>query len=235
MSLAVNDYIKYDLYQVFLLTKNNFNTSLLRKAYQRQVLIFHPDKFAANLSESDQKEKMDFFLLINNAYTILSNENTRKEYDDKREDYVNEQKGFGSLKSQFLADKKKYTVSSEDLEAQRQKAELQFKMNMEEMNSELEKQAISINKEIVENINITSTLVDGTSEKLMPVSVKPSDNFDNELSNITTNRNMKIENDGTNLYNGLHSSKNMSGSSISGLDYSTGITEKYAFINEAFN
>ena len=109
MSLSVNDYIKYDLYQLFLLNKNNFTLPLLRKAYQRQVLVYHPDKFSNDLSEEDKKEKMDTFLLINNGYTILSNNTTKEEYDNKREAFLNEEKGFGNLKSQFFSDKKKYT------------------------------------------------------------------------------------------------------------------------------
>ena len=60
--------------------------------------------------------------------------------------------------------------------------------------------------------------------------VKPSDNFNNELSNITANRNMKIENDGTELYTGLNNFPVGKGSLISGCE----ITEKYAFINEVF-
>jgi len=213
MSLSVNDYIKYDLYQVFLLNKSNFTLSLLRKAYQRQVLVYHPDKFTDNLSEDEKKERMDTFLLINNGYTILSNETNRIEYDTKREAYLNEEKGFGSLKSQFLADKKKNTVSKEEFNIQKANAELLFKKHMEEMNSEVEKLTINVSKDITSSednaINLTLT-----SEK-----VKPSDNFNNELSNISANRNIKIESGVGEVYSGLGGSE---------------VNDKYAFINEAF-
>jgi curved DNA-binding protein CbpA len=221
MSLSVNDYIKYDLYQLFLLNKNNFTISALRKAYQRQILIYHPDKFEPNLSEEEQKEKMDLFLLINNAYTILSTDLSREQYDEKRELFLTEEKGFTNLKSQFLADKKKYTVPAKDLDAEKQKAELEFKKSMEQMNQELEKQAISIQEK---ELNIKELdkqeLNKNVNDYLIPTSVKPDNNFNDELTNITTNRNMKIENDGTKLYEGLDSSR--------------GITEKYAFIDEVF-
>jgi DnaJ-class molecular chaperone len=212
MSLSVNDYIKYDLYQVFLLNKSSFTLPLLRKAYQRQVLIYHPDKFTDDLSEDEKKEKMETFLLINNGYTILTNDSTKQEYDTKREAYLNEEKGFGSLKSQFIADKKKNNVSKEEFEKQKASAELLFKKHMDEMNSEVEKLSISVSKDLVtEEVNTNVTL---TSE-----TVKPSDNFKDELSNITANRNIKIETTSGELYTGLGGSE---------------VNDKYAFINEAF-
>lgn len=212
MSLSVNDYIKYDLYQVFLLNKSSFTLPLLRKAYQRQVLIYHPDKFTDDLSEDEKKEKMETFLLVNNGYTILTNDTTKQEYDTKREAYLNEEKGFGSLKSQFIADKKKNKISQEEFEKQKAEAELLFKKHMDEMNSEVEKLSINISKDLVtEEVNTNVTL---TSEK-----VKPSDNFKDELSNITANRNIKIETTSCELYTGLGGSE---------------VNDKYAFINEAF-
>jgi curved DNA-binding protein CbpA len=214
MSLSVNDYIKYDLYQVFLLNKSTFTLSLLRKAYQRQVLVYHPDKFSHDLSEDEKKEKMDTFLLINNGYTVLSNDTMRTEYDTKREAYLNEEKGFGSLKSQFLEDKKKNKVSQEEFDKQKANAELLFKKHMEEMNSEAEKLSISNVREPNSELLSDSPII---SDVLKTEKVKPSDNFKNELSNITANRNIKIENTGVELYTGLTSGN-----------------DKYAFINEAF-
>jgi curved DNA-binding protein CbpA len=225
MSLSVNDYVKYDLYQVFLLTKSNFSMSSLRKAYQRQVLIYHPDKFSANLSEEEKTEKMNIFLLINNGYTILSNDASRLEYDQKRESYLNEEKGFDSLKSQFHSDKNKYTLSKEELEIKKDEAQAIFKRQMEEMNQELEKQALNnpINNDLermVPIVNSDSNVILPNSEK---VTKMDSENFDNELSNITQNRNIKLDNDGTVDYNKL-----------SNLGTVNGATEKYAFINEVF-
>ena len=222
MSISVNDYIKYDLYQVFLLNKSSFTISLLRKAYQRQVLIYHPDKFPPNLTEDEQKEKMNIFLLINNGYSILSNDTLRVEYDQKRENYLNEEKGFGTLKSQFHNDKSKYTLSKEELEIKRHEAEAIFKKQMEEMNAELEKQALS-NPINTNNANI---VISESEDKNLLISekVKPSENFDSELSNITQNRNIKLENDGTVDYDKL-----------TNLGTVNGATEKYAFMSEAFS
>jgi curved DNA-binding protein CbpA len=225
MSLSVNDYVKYDLYQVFLLTKSNFSMSLLRKAYQRQVLIYHPDKFPSNLSEEEKTEKMNIFLLINNGYTILANDASRLEYDQKRESYLNEEKGFDSLKSQFHSDKNKYTLSKEELEIKKHEAEAIFRRQMEEMNSELEKQAL--NSPVNNDLERMIPIVNSDSNSVLPNSEKvtkmDSENFDNELSNITQNRNIKLDNDGTVDYNKL-----------SNLGTVNGATEKYAFISEVF-
>lgn len=211
MSLSVNDYIKYDLYQLFLLNKGSFTLSLLRKAYQRQVLIYHPDKFSNDLSENEKKEKMDTFLLINNGYTILSNETTRGEYDHKRETYISEEKGFGSLKSQFIADAKKSKISPEEFEKQKADAAILFNKNMEEMNSEAEKHSKVFEIKVSEvNENVT----------LQSESVKPSENFNEELSNVQANRNIKLENNGT-----VFTSELLSNSELN---------NKYAFIDEAF-
>jgi curved DNA-binding protein CbpA len=226
MSLFVNDYVKYDLYQVFLLTKSNFSISSLRKAYQRQVLIYHPDKFPADMSETEHKEKMDIFLLINNGYTILANDQQRAEYDEKRENFLNEEKGFDSLKSQFNADKSKYTLSKEELAIKKHEAEAIFKRQMEEMNQELEKQSLSshvneLSDKIAPVLNSDTNAIQLlVSEKVTKIE---SENFNNELSNITQNRNLKIDNDGTVDYDKL-----------SNLGTVNGATEKYAFINEAF-
>ena len=222
MSVSVNDYIKYDLYQLFLLNKANFTLSNLRKAYQQQVLVYHPDKFSSELTDDEKKEKMDTFLLINSGYTVLSNETTRQEYNEKRDAYLSEEKSFGNLKSQFYSDRKKYTISKEEIEAKKQEATLLFKKQMEEMNAELEKHALNnpINVN-TERLTVNSEIVVENSElknMLISEKVNPSDNFNDELSNITNNRNTKIENDGTKEYNSLTNE----------------ITPKYAFINEVF-
>jgi curved DNA-binding protein CbpA len=223
MSLSVNDYIKYDLYQIFLLNKSNFTMSSLRKGYQRQVLIYHPDKFPPNLTEDEQKDKMDIFLLINNGYSVLSNDALRVEYDQKRENYLNEEKGFGTLKSQFHNDKSKYTLSKEELEIKRHEAEAIFKKQMEEMNADLEKQAL--NSPVNTNANININISESEDKNLLiSEKVKPSENFDSELSNITQNRNIKLENDGTVDYDKL-----------TNLGTVNGAAEKYAFISEAFS
>lgn len=207
MSISINDYINYDLYNIFLLSKTNFSTSLLRKAYQRQVLIYHPDKFDANISEEERKEKYDAFNLINNAYTILSNEKYKLEYDNLRLKDELENTNFLDLKSQFKLHNLNFNNKVENNTEQ-------FKLKMEEMNknienkveklkelSEIELERDNNKKEILNfyknneeqyNLNLLN------SEKIIP-----SDNFKSELSNISDIRNNKVENNGSHIYNGL--------------------------------
>jgi len=222
MSLSVNDYIKYDLYQVFLLNRDNFKLASLRKAYQRQVLIYHPDKFPENLPEEEKKEKMDTFLLINNGYTILSNDSTRLEYDEKRDKYLSEEKGFGSLKSQYLADQKKKTMSPEEFEQKKKDAALLFQKQMDTMNEEMNKHALSKSETREEQVQINK---EENTNFLVSEKVKSSDNFNNELYNVSQNRNIKIENDGTDTYKELENLDDNFGNNLS---------PKYAFIDQAF-
>lgn len=223
MSLSVNDYIKYDLYQVFLLNRDNFKLASLRKAYQRQVLIYHPDKFPENLPEEEQKEKMDTFLLINNGYTILANDSTRLEYDEKRDRYLSEEKGFGSLKSQYLADQKKKTLTPEEFEQKKKEATLLFQQQMEAMNEEMSKHSLNKSETRDEPVQINK---EEDTKFLVSEKVKSSNNFNNELYNASQNRNIKIENNGTNSYKELESNLDD--------NFGNNLSPKYAFIDQAF-
>lgn len=52
----------------------------LKKAYRNLAKKYHPDKYA-NVSFEKQNEVKEIFAQINEAYQILSNEKSRKEYD----------------------------------------------------------------------------------------------------------------------------------------------------------
>jgi len=210
MSLSVNDYTKYDLYNIFLMTKKNFNTSTLRKAYQRQILIYHPDKFTSDMTEDDIKEKYEAFHLINNAYTILTNEELKKEYDNKREILEMEDQNYLDLKAKFKMNKdNKLTAEIQSL----------FEKQMQEMNIKIEEQINNKKLEdklkdlhITRNKTTQDTLSYCEENKtnqetiifLEPINVSPLDNFKDQLSNMNTNRNIKLENT-SQEYNGLYS------------------------------
>ena len=165
MSLSVNDYIKYDLYNVFLMTKKNFNVNSLRKAYQRQVMVYHPDKRDTNITAEEKLELDTTFYLINNAYTILSNDELRKTYDTLRELEENEEKNFVSLKSQY---KKEVLEKKPDPEAEKMKAlaNESFKERMDRMNLEKEQLATSgISKYNNEEIFINHRDISGSINK----------------------------------------------------------------------
>jgi len=226
MSISVNDYIKYDLYTIFLLTKENFSLSLLRKAYQRQILIYHPDKFEPNISNDEKKEKYNTFNLINSAYTILSNDTLRNQYNEEKLKLDVEETNFIDLKTQFNNQLKNKLVLPLD-----PILEIKFNEQMNTMNKDIE---IKLDKNISELEQIEKKRNDSEHDMidyykkhqedynlnlLIAEKIKPSDNFTNELSNISVIRNTKVENNGTELYNSL---------------YNKNQDDKYASLDEAF-
>jgi len=165
MSLSVNDYIKFDLYNVFLMTKKNFNVNSLRKAYQRQVMVYHPDKRAPDTTPEEKQELDATFYLINNAYTILSNEELRNTYDKLRELEENEEKSFVSLKSQY---KKEVLEKKSDPEADKKKALAaeSFQEKMDRMNREKEQFATTgVSKYNNEDIIVPHRDISGSINK----------------------------------------------------------------------
>jgi len=211
-AVNVNEFIKYDLYSIFLMNKNNFNINNLRKAYQRQILIYHPDKIDSGLSEEDKKDKYDAFLLINNAYTILSNDDARKSYDKLRELSDAEEKNFVNLKTQFKNDVLNKTNSDGKVPETKIMASETFKQKMEELNKKKEEYAKtgSINENLNkfksqrdrDNKEIVNFWTDfKTDEKnkneieefLRAQKIQPPENFKGELSNVNFSRNVKID------------------------------------------
>lgn len=70
-----------NLYEVLDVDKN-VNGERLKKKYRDLAKQYHPDKYM-NESESKRKEVEKKFMEINEAYTTLSDEGKRKEYDKK--------------------------------------------------------------------------------------------------------------------------------------------------------
>lgn len=57
----------------------------IKKAYRKLSLVYHPDK-AAGLDPVTQAEYQQIFIEINNAYLVLGDNPTRRQYDKKRDD-----------------------------------------------------------------------------------------------------------------------------------------------------
>ncbi|XP_062856208.1 dnaJ homolog subfamily C member 24 [Trichomycterus rosablanca] len=53
----------------------------LKQKYQRLVLMFHPDKQKPGLSDEEAEESLKRFIEVDQAWKILSNEKSRREYD----------------------------------------------------------------------------------------------------------------------------------------------------------
>ncbi|XP_019332343.2 dnaJ homolog subfamily C member 24 isoform X1 [Alligator mississippiensis] len=59
----------------------------LKRKYQKLVLLYHPDKQSADVPAGEVEERVQRFIEIDQAWKILGNEETKKEYDlQRRED-----------------------------------------------------------------------------------------------------------------------------------------------------
>lgn len=70
---------KRDFYEVLGITKSASEAEI-KKAYRKQAMQYHPDKFA-NASESEKLESEAKFKEINEAYQVLSDATKKSQYD----------------------------------------------------------------------------------------------------------------------------------------------------------
>ena len=75
------------LYETVLQVPKDASASQLRKAYYKKALKLHPDKLDANLSPQEKEDAKIKFQAISMAYTILSDEEKRAEYDESGDLY----------------------------------------------------------------------------------------------------------------------------------------------------
>ncbi|XP_019375061.1 PREDICTED: dnaJ homolog subfamily C member 24 isoform X1 [Gavialis gangeticus] len=77
---------KKDWYDILGAKPSDCLTELKRK-YQKLVLLYHPDKQSADVPAGEVEERVQRFIEIDQAWKILGNEETKKEYDlQRRED-----------------------------------------------------------------------------------------------------------------------------------------------------
>ncbi|XP_030129213.1 dnaJ homolog subfamily C member 24 [Taeniopygia guttata] len=53
----------------------------LKRKYQKLALLYHPDKQEADVAAGEAEERVQRFIEIDQAWKILGNEETKKEYD----------------------------------------------------------------------------------------------------------------------------------------------------------
>lgn len=68
-----------DYYKILEVDKN-VSQSDIKKAYRKMSLKYHPDRHTSD-SDEDKKLVADKFVEVNEAYSVLSDENLRKAYD----------------------------------------------------------------------------------------------------------------------------------------------------------
>jgi DnaJ family protein C protein 9 len=75
------------LYETVLNVPRDATASQLRKAYYKKALKYHPDKLDGNLSPEEREAAKIKFQAISLAYTILSDDEKRAEYDESGDLY----------------------------------------------------------------------------------------------------------------------------------------------------
>lgn len=99
-----------NLYKLLNVDKNA-SQDLIKTNYKKLLLLYHPDKKILNITN---EEKTTLFLKIRNAYNILSNEYTRKEYDNTLNNSSSEKfNNFSSFIDRITSDIKKVFSFSE--------------------------------------------------------------------------------------------------------------------------
>lgn len=89
--IDVKKYSNINLYEVLNLNRDALKKKI-KKNYNKLVLKYHPDK---------KNGDIDKFQAISIAYKILSNDELRKKYDSEYKDFINNQKSYADLKSEF--------------------------------------------------------------------------------------------------------------------------------------
>ncbi|XP_015718980.1 dnaJ homolog subfamily C member 24 [Coturnix japonica] len=78
--MALEQITGKDWYQILGAQPSDSPAELKRK-YQRLALLYHPDKQKADVPAGEVEERVQRFIEIDQAWKILGNEETKKEYD----------------------------------------------------------------------------------------------------------------------------------------------------------
>ncbi|NXF94569.1 DJC24 protein, partial [Eubucco bourcierii] len=78
--MACEKIIQKDWYKI-LDAKPSDSLAELKRKYQRLALQYHPDKQKADVPAGEVEERVQRFIEIDQAWKILGNEETKKEYD----------------------------------------------------------------------------------------------------------------------------------------------------------
>lgn len=78
--MAFESITQKDWYEI-LGAKPSDSPAELKRKYQKLVLLYHPDKQKADVPAGEVEERVQRFIEIDQAWKILGNEETKKEYD----------------------------------------------------------------------------------------------------------------------------------------------------------
>ena len=110
-----------DLYQTLGVNKESFTPELIKKKFRKLALKYHPDK---NPNDPNAEQK---FIMLEIAYKILYNKESRDLYDMLYEEATNIEESYDELKT---VDRSKITIptnmSEKDFEKELRKKNLEF-------------------------------------------------------------------------------------------------------------
>ncbi|XP_008001276.3 dnaJ homolog subfamily C member 24 isoform X5 [Chlorocebus sabaeus] len=95
--MAAEQMPKKDWYSI-LGADPSANMSDLKEKYQKLILRYHPDKQSTDVSAGTVKECVQKFIEIDQAWKILGNEETKREYDLQR--YEDDLRNIGPVDAQ---------------------------------------------------------------------------------------------------------------------------------------
>ncbi|XP_010638712.1 dnaJ homolog subfamily C member 24 [Fukomys damarensis] len=75
------------------------DVSDLKQKYQKLILIYHPDKQSTTTPAGTLEERLQKFIEVDQAWKVLGNEATRKEYDLQR--HEDELRSMGPVDAQM--------------------------------------------------------------------------------------------------------------------------------------
>ena len=138
-------YVRYDLYETLELPVDA-PINDIKKKYKKLAIRFHPDKYlnTDELSEAEKDTLKEHFNLINIAYDILSNEDSRIMYTKLRSEYLNAGQSF-DLKKQFTNFKFNY--------GDKDTVKMNFNSENDKLNVDNEKIAEEIRENTKKNLN----------------------------------------------------------------------------------
>jgi len=213
--MSSNNSQSTDLYEILGLDPEATLTDIKRQ-FRRLSVKYHPDKIENDLHQTEKEKYLLIYEKISLAYTILSDVNTRRDYDQM---YYMEKRNedFASLKSNF---KKKTEEKLNPSELKKQHEEIIAERHralensyrprtLAEYTSEREAQMVFSEKQL-ENTKFDKNFEKKIIKKVEPMAVMPSsmeqfqsindvgsmyadvdeslfDNFDFTIENINTN------------------------------------------------
>uniref|UniRef100_A0A6C0H0Q9 J domain-containing protein n=1 Tax=viral metagenome TaxID=1070528 RepID=A0A6C0H0Q9_9ZZZZ len=171
-------YVKYNLYEILEISPTD-SINTIKKKYKKLAIKFHPDKYlnSDELTEDEKKTLKDHFNLVNTAYDILSNENSKDLYNKARKEYLESGTAI-DLKKQF----NDFSFNYGDKDTSKKI----FKNENEKLNEVNEKFAEEVRQNTQKNLNKVFEInrIDNFDELIKESSKESKKEYFNKFNNL---------------------------------------------------